>query len=177
MERETTKVATVLARWQTNQHELGDGRRALYWLAPKVAHSCEPNVGWEDPDACGHVELRALRRIAKDEVLGVNYMDEAFLRLPLDARRRRLREERKFVCACERCRQEAGEQASDHGVALSGWHSRSVSEPPPRVQLVQELALDPKCRGKGAKEVPLMERVADGCCGSSDLAVPEVVSG
>lgn len=23
---------------------------ARYWLAPKVAHSCNPNVGWEDPE-------------------------------------------------------------------------------------------------------------------------------
>lgn len=47
------QVAGGFARWQTNQHEFpalaARPRRAMYWLAPKVAHSCNPNVGWEDP--------------------------------------------------------------------------------------------------------------------------------
>jgi len=47
------QVAGGFARWQTNQHEFpalaARPRRAMYWLAPKVAHSCDPNVGWEDP--------------------------------------------------------------------------------------------------------------------------------
>merc|ERR1712224_735885 len=102
-ERETSKIATVFARWQTNQHELGKNRRGLYWLCPKVAHSCEPNVGYEDPDPAGNVELRALRRISSGEVLGVNYMDIGFLKLPVGERRALLMNERKFLCMCDRC--------------------------------------------------------------------------
>lgn len=110
-EREARRIATVLARWQTNQHELGGhSRRALYWLAPKVAHSCGPNVGWEDPDPdTGLVELRALRFIDEGEVLGVNYMQADFLHLSVSARRAKLLKERKFHCVCDRCRSESGE--------------------------------------------------------------------
>eukprot|EP00927_Polykrikos_kofoidii_P030115 TRINITY_DN25976_c0_g1_i1.p1 TRINITY_DN25976_c0_g1~~TRINITY_DN25976_c0_g1_i1.p1 ORF type:complete len:558 (+),score=117.15 TRINITY_DN25976_c0_g1_i1:84-1757(+) len=108
VDQEVAKLATVFSRWQTNQHEFpcfrGQQRRALYWLAPKVAHSCDPNVGWEDPDArTGRVELRALRPIAVGEVLGVNYMDVGFLGLTVTERQKRIRTERKFSCLCARC--------------------------------------------------------------------------
>lgn len=110
-EREKLKVAKGFARWQTNQHEfpafLDQQRRALYWLAPKVAHSCDPNVGWEDPSEDGRVELRALRRIASGEVLGVNYMNQSFLLQPVEVRRSQLLRERKFHCVCQRCVKES----------------------------------------------------------------------
>lgn len=116
LEQEVNRIATVFARWQTNQHEFPAIQqqqcRALYWLAPKVAHSCEPNVGWEDPDEAGRVELRALRELQAGEVLGVNYMDEAFLRAPVSQRRRRLRAERKFDCLCPRCLRELAKPSS-----------------------------------------------------------------
>eukprot|EP00913_Durusdinium_trenchii_P027532 g25822.t1 len=51
----------------------------------------------------GRVELRALRRINAGEVLGVNYMDEAFLLQPGSVRREILFRERKFRCLCPRC--------------------------------------------------------------------------
>ncbi|CAL1150481.1 unnamed protein product [Cladocopium goreaui] len=106
-EKDKLKVAGGFARWQTNQHEFpalaARPRRAMYWLAPKVAHSCDPNVGWEDPAEDGMVELRALRDIAPQEVLGVNYMDADFLLLSRKVRQERLLAERKFHCVCDRC--------------------------------------------------------------------------
>lgn len=125
-------MATALARWQTNQHDLGCGsRRALYWLAPKVAHSCRPNVGWEDPDPAGLVELRALRPISPGEVLGVNYMEEGFLRMPVAQRQALLLAERKFLCVCERCRAEALAQPCQRNMWGKGddaWHTSALEE-------------------------------------------------
>lgn len=122
-EREKLKVARGFARWQTNQHEfpafLDQQRRALYWLAPKVAHSCDPNVGWEDPSEHGRVELRALRRIASGEVLGVNYMNQSFLLQPVEVRRSQLLRERKFHCVCQRCAKESGSSSEAPRGALA----------------------------------------------------------
>jgi len=134
---EVRRIATLLARWQTNQHELGsEHRRALYWLAPKVAHSCDPNVGWEDPDSSGRVELRCLRPVEAGEVLGVNYLDAAFLSASVGERRDRLRAERKFLCLCRRCLRESAMP----GVA-AGPHNEVSWFRPQRALGVQEGSL------------------------------------
>uniref|UniRef100_A0A7S1ICQ6 SET domain-containing protein n=1 Tax=Eutreptiella gymnastica TaxID=73025 RepID=A0A7S1ICQ6_9EUGL len=107
VDAEAARHASDFGRWQTNQHDLPGQRSAMYWLAPMVAHSCYPNVEWEDPDVDGRVSLRCIRPIHKGDLLGVNYMQKEFLQLPVGPRKAILKAKRFFDCMCFRCQTES----------------------------------------------------------------------
>lgn len=180
---EVKRVATIFARWQTNQHEFpsirATQRRALYWIAPKVAHSCDPNVGWEDPSEQGVVELRALQNIQVGEVLGVNYMDQGFLSGSVSERRKRLKAERKFECLCSRCMMELASNCYQTSVASqrpsadvpskSAPSNSNASATQSLITLVDEEAADEKLQNSASTGVKLKE---DNPCDAAPEAQP-----
>lgn len=79
---------------------------AMFTLACKINHACEPNVAVHSftfDDAT--VDVVALRDIRAGEELHISYVDPS---LPRGTRRKLLREQYSFECDCERCVCEAG---------------------------------------------------------------------
>jgi hypothetical protein len=83
---------------------------ALYLMPSMLNHSCDPNVDavWIDGDAT--LTLRARRDVDEGEQLTITYIDADS---PVSARRQRLEHAYGFVCACERCVEEAEDDVSN----------------------------------------------------------------
>jgi len=82
---------------------------ALYGLPSMLNHSCDPSVdaAWTDGDAT--LVLTARRDVAAGEELRISYIDAD---ASASARRETLRHAYGFECGCERCVEEAGDDAN-----------------------------------------------------------------
>ncbi|KAF1986044.1 SET domain-containing protein [Aulographum hederae CBS 113979] len=80
----------------------GRKRAALYSILPMINHSCDPNAYWAPiPGGDGwELGLWALREIRAGEEIFVSYVEAMMGRRE---RRRRLREDYFFECACRYC--------------------------------------------------------------------------
>lgn len=122
MHGEVRKIATVLAKWQTNGFafrcfdgaeeastaEQGQkGQSALYHYCSKMLHSCEPNCVRKVDEESGVLRVRTCRDIGKNERLTIDYVEGQLDGLSVEERRKVLLK-RGFVCQCSRCAREAG---------------------------------------------------------------------
>eukprot|EP00927_Polykrikos_kofoidii_P002995 TRINITY_DN11190_c0_g2_i1.p1 TRINITY_DN11190_c0_g2~~TRINITY_DN11190_c0_g2_i1.p1 ORF type:complete len:570 (-),score=68.23 TRINITY_DN11190_c0_g2_i1:438-2147(-) len=81
----------------------GMGSSALYPIASKVAHSCEPNAMYDIVPG-GALMLRAIRDIPVGAVLTISYLPDAVtLLVPTVCRQSVLRTQKEFMCQCKRC--------------------------------------------------------------------------
>lgn len=79
-------------------HSLNEIGTGLYVEASVFDHSCLPNAA---PVFDGtKLQVRALRHIADDEPVLINYLDA---KLPTSVRRKQLQEQYYFECNCDRC--------------------------------------------------------------------------
>lgn len=113
---EVDNLASICARWQTNQHELpsmnGVDTRGLFFLCPILPHSCDPNIGYTiGSGGPWEREARAMRTIEPGEILSASYVDVSFLTGSVEERRQLLQRQRHFRCCCDRCEEESGEKA------------------------------------------------------------------
>merc|ERR1719343_1361831 len=123
VDEQTTVIAGVLARWQSNGHlfplrgHIREGNvrdnslSALYCYLAKLNHSCEPNTRFDVDAGTGRMVVYALRAIKAGEELTSDYIGHGptFRTMSVEGRRALIRP-RGFVCLCTKCLRESGEQ-------------------------------------------------------------------
>lgn len=91
---------------------LGDGsgiddqyedRVAIYTVASKMNHSCEPNASWYTRDVLGTRVVRCIAAIRKGEEVFISYLIDSDLLLPTGERRQKLQSHAEFYCECSLC--------------------------------------------------------------------------
>jgi len=115
-EGEIAKIASVLARWQTNGHAASDAMddaSLLFRFASKMLHSCEPNCARMVCARSGRMIVRAKCDIPQGESLTIDYMGGSLSGLSVAERRERLRL-RGFTCSCPLC---VAQSQKDYGGA------------------------------------------------------------
>ena len=107
-----------------------DDRGVLGLLASMMEHDCEPScstdVANSEAEGSGGetlVTLRTKRAVKAGESLSITYVVQG---TPVHERRRQLRLQHGFVCACERCAAElaASGETSESGEWRHGWENR-----------------------------------------------------
>merc|ERR1719343_1545352 len=123
VDEQTTVIAGVLARWQSNGHlfplrgHIREGNvrdnslSALYCYLAKLNHSCEPNTRFDVDAGTGRMVVYALRAIKAGEELTSDYIGHGptFRTMSVEDRRALIRP-RGFVCLCTKCLRESGEK-------------------------------------------------------------------
>lgn len=109
VDAEAKRIATVLARWQTNGQSFRpqgcddrDGQSALYRFGSKMLHSCEANCKRIVSEDSGKLVVRSKCAIRQGEQLTIDFMGGALDSFSVDERRLQLRK-RGFVCQCSQC--------------------------------------------------------------------------
>mmetsp|Transcript_170807 Transcript_170807/g.542744 ORF Transcript_170807/g.542744 Transcript_170807/m.542744 type:complete len:559 (-) Transcript_170807:180-1856(-) len=80
-----------------------DDRVAIYSVASKANHSCEPNASWYTRDVLGTRIVRSLAAIRKGEEVLISYLRNFDLLLPTSERRQILQTHTEFFCECSLC--------------------------------------------------------------------------
>ncbi|XP_018006622.1 histone-lysine N-trimethyltransferase SMYD5 isoform X1 [Hyalella azteca] len=75
----------------------------LYRLQSLLNHSCRPNAIVTFPHNSHTLQVRAVRDIAPGQPVFISYLDDCTLARSRHSRRKTLRENYVFACACERC--------------------------------------------------------------------------
>jgi hypothetical protein len=73
---------------------------ALYLYASKVSHSCRPSYTSNTDD--GKLEYKAIQEIAAGDMITFSYIADVWS-TPTHLRRKKLQDERSFLCKCTRC--------------------------------------------------------------------------
>ena len=95
--------ACIAAKTHAHYFDSGeDGHSAIYWKAAMLAHSCSPNVAYSCHN--GNITYRAVKPIAKGDMLLCSYLSNDVDYRPTHLRRQTLMKEKDFWCQCPRCR-------------------------------------------------------------------------
>lgn len=78
------------------------GQAALFLFASKVPHSCNPNSAYTSQTKYGKLEYKVIRDIIEGQIVSFSYLDDLW-ETPTHLRRKKLQNERSFLCNCNRC--------------------------------------------------------------------------
>ena len=109
-------IVALLSICDTNAHSFEHGL-ALFAIASKANHSCDPNCG-HSTQVGGTMRYYAMRPIAKGQQVTISYLSNLWSTSQVE-RRAALLEQKCFICGCPRCsgpsetlhKQADGEQA------------------------------------------------------------------
>jgi len=80
-----------------------EDRVAIYTVASKANHSCEPNASWYTRDVLGTRVVRSIAGIRKGDEVCISYLRNSDLLLPTRERRQKLQSHAEFFCECSLC--------------------------------------------------------------------------
>lgn len=106
---------------------------ALFYLASKVAHSCEPNLMYTSKRVKNSMSYFALKDIKAGDMLTFNYILESDTVRPTPGRRLKLRESKDFNCCCSKCTgpdfsrgMKCSAQGCRDGIQLCTYHNNGI---------------------------------------------------